>query len=123
MQSDDERIKIGKRSEDRIDAAIIGDVIAEISHWRGVDRREPHGTDTEPHEIIDPPSDDAVASPLEIAFSSGPAGSATERLINLLSEDHSTADDKARHHVLLEAYGYRWYRVGGLDYLLVRSNI
>jgi maltose alpha-D-glucosyltransferase/alpha-amylase len=30
-------------------------------------------------------------------------------------------DDK--HHLLLEAYGYRWYRVGGLDYLLKRSEI
>ena len=26
-------------------------------------------------------------------------------------------------HALLEAYGYRWYRVGGLDYLLKRSDI
>jgi maltose alpha-D-glucosyltransferase/alpha-amylase len=25
--------------------------------------------------------------------------------------------------MLLEAYGYRWYRVGGLDYLLKRSDI
>jgi maltose alpha-D-glucosyltransferase/alpha-amylase len=24
--------------------------------------------------------------------------------------------------LLLEAYGYRWYRVGGLDYLLKRSE-
>ena len=23
----------------------------------------------------------------------------------------------------MEAYGYRWYRVGGLDYLLKRSDI
>jgi maltose alpha-D-glucosyltransferase / alpha-amylase len=28
-----------------------------------------------------------------------------------------------KHHLLLEAYGYRWYRVGGLDYLLKRSEI
>jgi len=28
-----------------------------------------------------------------------------------------------RHTLLLEAYGYRWYRVGGLDYLLKRSDI
>jgi maltose alpha-D-glucosyltransferase/alpha-amylase len=62
-------------------------------------------------------------SPLEIAFSSGPAAGPGERLVNLLSGDHSTADDKGRHHVLLEAYGYRWYRLGGLDYLLVRSEI
>jgi len=31
--------------------------------------------------------------------------------------------DDGRHHLLLEAYGYRWYRVGGLDYLLKRSEI
>jgi len=24
---------------------------------------------------------------------------------------------------MLEPYGYRWYRVGGLDYLLKRSDI
>jgi maltose alpha-D-glucosyltransferase/alpha-amylase len=24
---------------------------------------------------------------------------------------------------VVEAYGYRWYRVGGLDYLLRRSDI
>ena len=28
-----------------------------------------------------------------------------------------------RHNLLLEAYGCRWYRVGGLDYLLQRSDI
>jgi hypothetical protein len=28
-----------------------------------------------------------------------------------------------RHHLLLEAYGHRRYRVGGLDYLLQRSDI
>jgi maltose alpha-D-glucosyltransferase / alpha-amylase len=24
---------------------------------------------------------------------------------------------------MLEAYGYRWYRIGGLDYLMKRSDI
>jgi maltose alpha-D-glucosyltransferase / alpha-amylase len=24
---------------------------------------------------------------------------------------------------LMEGYGYRWYRVGGLDYLLRRSDV
>ena len=27
-----------------------------------------------------------------------------------------------KHHLLLEAYGYRWYRVGDLDYLLKCSE-
>jgi maltose alpha-D-glucosyltransferase / alpha-amylase len=43
--------------------------------------------------------------------------------VNLLTDDHSRADRKHRHSVVLEGYGYRWYRVGGLDYLLVRSEV
>lgn len=43
-------------------------------------------------------------------------------LINLLSEDHSLPEKNGRHQVLLEAFGYRWYRVGGLDYLLKRTD-
>ena len=35
----------------------------------------------------------------------------------------ATADDDGRHCVLLEPYGYRWFRVGGLDYLLKRSEV
>src|SRR4051812_45841625 len=35
-------------------------------------------------------------------------------LVNLLTEDHSEADRRGRHSVVLEPYGYRWYRVGGL---------
>jgi maltose alpha-D-glucosyltransferase / alpha-amylase len=45
------------------------------------------------------------------------------RLINLLSDDHSQPGADGRHAVVLEPYGYRWYRVGGLDYLLTRSEI
>ena len=40
-----------------------------------------------------------------------------------LSEDHSQADERGKHTLVMEAYGYRWYRVGGLDYLLKRSDI
>ncbi len=43
-------------------------------------------------------------------------------LVNLLSDDHSRADSDGMHTVALEPYGYRWYRVGGLDYLLRRSE-
>jgi maltose alpha-D-glucosyltransferase/alpha-amylase len=44
-------------------------------------------------------------------------------LVNLLAEDHSRADKSGKHRIVIEAYGYRWYRVGGLDYLLKRSEI
>jgi maltose alpha-D-glucosyltransferase/alpha-amylase len=63
------------------------------------------------------------AVPREVAFSTGLQGKEGHLLINLLTEDHSRAGDDGKHHLLLEAYGYRWYRVGGLDYLLKRSEI
>jgi maltose alpha-D-glucosyltransferase / alpha-amylase len=43
-------------------------------------------------------------------------------LVNLLSNDHCEPDSHGLHTVLLEPYGYRWYRVCGLDYLLKRSD-
>jgi maltose alpha-D-glucosyltransferase/alpha-amylase len=61
--------------------------------------------------------------PREIAFSAGLPGDGGKLLINLLAEDHSRADRRGQHRVVLEPYGYRWYRVGGLDYLLKRSDI
>jgi maltose alpha-D-glucosyltransferase/alpha-amylase len=61
--------------------------------------------------------------PREISFTVGLPGEAGKLLINLLSEDHSHADKRGRHTLVLEPYGYRWYRVGGLDYLLKRSDI
>lgn len=61
--------------------------------------------------------------PREIAFATGLPGDAGEHLINLLAEDHSHADKRGQHRIVLEPYGYRWYRVGGLDYLLKRSDI
>jgi maltose alpha-D-glucosyltransferase/alpha-amylase len=42
-------------------------------------------------------------------------------LVNLLSEDHSQPDNKGQYGILFEPYGYRWFRVCGLDYLLKRS--
>jgi maltose alpha-D-glucosyltransferase/alpha-amylase len=61
--------------------------------------------------------------PREVAFAAGVPGEAGKLLVNLLSEDHSQANGHGKHTLLLEAYGYRWYRVGGLDYLLKRSDI
>jgi maltose alpha-D-glucosyltransferase/alpha-amylase len=44
-------------------------------------------------------------------------------LVNLLSAENSQADEKGQHCIMLEPYGYRWFRVGGLDYILKRSSI
>jgi maltose alpha-D-glucosyltransferase/alpha-amylase len=61
--------------------------------------------------------------PREIAFRTGLPGDAGDLLVNLLTDDHSRAGKGHRHDVLLEPFGYRWYRVGGLDYLLKRSEV
>ena len=63
------------------------------------------------------------AIPREVAFSTGLRGKESRLLVNLLTDDHSRAREDGKHHLLLEAYGYRWYRVGGLDYLLKRAEI
>jgi maltose alpha-D-glucosyltransferase/alpha-amylase len=64
------------------------------------------------------------AKPREIKFSVGlDDPKQNELLINLLAEDHSHAGKDGKHHLVIEAYGYRWYRVGGLDYLLRRAEI
>lgn len=50
-------------------------------------------------------------------FEAGSAA-ADDLLINVLSDDHSRGKG-GRHTVKLEPYGYRWYRVGGLDDIIV----
>jgi maltose alpha-D-glucosyltransferase/alpha-amylase len=62
------------------------------------------------------------ANPCEVRFSVGLTGKESRRLVNLLSTDHSFADESGKHRILLEPYGYRWYRAGGLSYLLNRTD-
>jgi maltose alpha-D-glucosyltransferase / alpha-amylase len=63
------------------------------------------------------------ATPCEISLSVSLPGKEGSRLVNLLSSDHSTADESGKHRILLEGYGYRWYRAGGLGYLLKRTDV
>jgi maltose alpha-D-glucosyltransferase/alpha-amylase len=73
--------------------------------WRGNSVLIIHNLDGKPREVrIDPD-----------------VGDKGGQLVNLLSEDHSMADEDGRHCILMEGYGYHWYRVGGLDYILNRS--
>ena len=44
-------------------------------------------------------------------------------LVNLLSNDHSQPEPGGRHSMLLEPFGYRWFRICGMDYLLKRSAV
>jgi maltose alpha-D-glucosyltransferase / alpha-amylase len=61
-------------------------------------------------------------TPREVSFDVGSPVADARLLVNLLSEDHSRSHD-SWHRMLLEGYGYRWFRVGGLDYLLKRSTV
>jgi maltose alpha-D-glucosyltransferase/alpha-amylase len=60
--------------------------------------------------------------PREVQVDVGLPHEIGNRLVNLLSADHSVADERGKHRIVVEGYGYRWYRVGGLDYLLKRSD-
>jgi len=44
-----------------------------------------------------------------------------DRLADLIEEDEAIADERGVHHLELQPYGYRWYRVGGLRYALDRD--
>jgi maltose alpha-D-glucosyltransferase/alpha-amylase len=48
----------------------------------------------------------------------GPAG---RELVSLFTHEHSK-DPRGRHRVVLPPYGYAWYRMGGLNYLLDRRD-
>jgi maltose alpha-D-glucosyltransferase/alpha-amylase len=84
------------------------EVLALRYDWRGNSVLVLHNLSPEPREVkIDP----------------GVTGSHDGLLVNLLSDDHSRPEKGERHSVFLESYGYRWFRVGGLDYLLRRSEV
>jgi maltose alpha-D-glucosyltransferase/alpha-amylase len=61
------------------------------------------------HNLADEPAEIALRLP-------------EDRLVNLHSEAHSEPGPGKAHRIALEPYGYRWYRAGGLDYLLRRRE-
>jgi maltose alpha-D-glucosyltransferase / alpha-amylase len=48
--------------------------------------------------------------PQELVVSAKTAG--TRRLVDLMNNIESIEDEKGRHTITLEAYGYRWFRIG-----------
>ncbi|MBY5905749.1 trehalose synthase [Rhizobium leguminosarum] len=60
--------------------------------------------------------------PVEITFALREDDDANS-LVDILDGHDSRADGDGKHHMVLEAYGFRWYRAGGLDYLLKRSVV
>jgi maltose alpha-D-glucosyltransferase/alpha-amylase len=60
--------------------------------------------------------------PVEISFSLDDEGT-SGLLIDILDGHDSQVTGTNEHHMVLEPYGFRWYRAGGLDYLLKRSEV
>jgi maltose alpha-D-glucosyltransferase / alpha-amylase len=61
------------------------------------------------------------SEPQEVNLSVRDDAEADCTLVNLLSEDHSHPEKNGGHRILFEPYGYRRFRICGLDYLLKRS--
>jgi len=80
-------------------------VLAIRYDWRGTVFIAVHNVDAKPHRIK-----------LRIPDREHPS------LVNLLSAGHSEGDESGTHTLPIEGYGYRWYRVGGLDYILERRR-
>ena len=57
-----EPVEVFQRSEQRIDIAVVADVVSEIRHRRGIDRRYPDCIDAKPREVIE-----ALAQSLQVA--------------------------------------------------------
>jgi maltose alpha-D-glucosyltransferase / alpha-amylase len=49
-------------------------------------------------------------------------GEKGQKLVSLFDHEHSDAGPGGRHRMVLQPYGYRWYRMGGLGYLLDRQE-
>jgi maltose alpha-D-glucosyltransferase/alpha-amylase len=48
-------------------------------------------------------------------------GEGSNLLVNLLESDDSRANGQGHHVIALTAFGYKWFRVGGLNYALRRE--
>src|SRR4051812_12727741 len=54
MRGRNERIEIGKIAEQRMDILVVADVVAEVGHRRGIDRRDPKRVDAQIDEMAEP---------------------------------------------------------------------
>jgi maltose alpha-D-glucosyltransferase/alpha-amylase len=72
--------------------------------WKGHSLLIFHNFDEVPHEVV---------------VTKKQAGE--ERLIDLMKNVESIADEKGRHTIILDAYGYRWFRAGNLDHLFHKA--
>jgi maltose alpha-D-glucosyltransferase / alpha-amylase len=80
-------------------------VLAMRYDWQGNSVLVMHNFDEKPHEV-------RINPQVEMG----------QTLANLLKEEESHAGDSGTHRIALEAHGYRWFRVGGLNYAIHRKR-
>jgi maltose alpha-D-glucosyltransferase / alpha-amylase len=61
------------------------------------------------------------ADPVEVRVRAHGKDEQPQLLINLIANEHSKPEEDGRHCVLLEPYGYRWFRVGSLNHISNRG--
>lgn len=61
-----------------------------------------------------------AGTPMEIELATGLEGPEGHLLVDLLTGRRCEADAEGRHCLMMERYGYHWFRVGGLDAPLKR---
>jgi maltose alpha-D-glucosyltransferase/alpha-amylase len=66
---------------------------------------------------------ECVPISIEVTIKPESSSKQGDRLVDIMDGGNSEADEKGHHRILLDAYAYRWYRLGGLDYLLKRTEI
>ncbi|MEI6949266.1 alpha-amylase family protein [Paraflavisolibacter sp. H34] len=83
----------------------IPQVLAICYSWQGNSLLTLHNFDVQPYEVLLP-------------FKK----IKEEKLVDLMTNAHSQADEKGFHRLSIEAYGYRWLRAGDLTHLLQRTR-
>ena len=58
----EERVEVGERAEQRVDGAVVADVVAEVPHRRGKDGGDPDRVDSELRQMLE-----SLRNPVEIA--------------------------------------------------------
>src|SRR4029077_8617594 len=73
MRFINDEIKTFERAKDRINPTVISDIVTEVMHWRGIDRRNPDRIDAEPDKIIEPlPDTIKIAYAITVRVLKGP---------------------------------------------------
>lgn len=85
------------------------EVLALRYDWRGNSVVAIHNLGSTPREVwLQPSKQDSTGN---------------HWLINVLSNEHSQAQPSGKHCILLEPYGYRWYRLGDMNYVQRRTDV